>query len=227
MAKNPRRSFSPFWLILCSACFGSSASGSVLPLSYQWTSLDGINVVQSGPLVPVITTAIVPNNYDISNTLFPGVLVATVPGSVGGSNPLGFEFYDDYVFSVTGAISLAVASTISFNLGLTSLEMRLFQLTSSLPYLQSPPAGVLVQASATPILCGPSCFANYLVLPNTFLSAGTYALALRGILSGSSSANYTGSINLASLPVPAAAWLLASALGLMTVVRRKVASANA
>ena len=62
------------------------------------------------------------------------------------------------------------------------------------------------------------------ILANTVLAPGTYVLELRGIVGGSVSGSYGGALNLTSVPVPAAAWLFGSALGMIVVMRRRAAA---
>lgn len=149
----------------------------------------------------------------------------TIPGSVSISYPLGFEFYDDYVFTVTGAVANSVTSTISMGalLGINNLQARLFALTSPLPYIGAPPSGTLIQAWGAAFSCGAGCSGETVVLANTVLAPGTYVLELRGIVSGSLSGSYGGALNLTPIPVPAAVWLFGSALGLIAVMRRRAA----
>jgi hypothetical protein len=149
----------------------------------------------------------------------------TIPGSISGSFPLGFEFYDDYVFTVTGAVANSVTSTISMSslLGISNLQARLFQLTTPLPYIGAPPSGTLIQAWGSAFSCGTGCSGENVILANTLLAPGTYVLELRGIVSGSLSGSYGGALNLEPVPVPAAVWLFGSALAGLGWMRRRPA----
>src|SRR5690606_29065595 len=84
---------------------------ATLPISYSWTSPDGVVIVQSDGSGGT-TAASVPASYDFGHTILAATAAATIPGSTSVSYPLGFEFYDDYVFSVTGAIANSVTTTI-------------------------------------------------------------------------------------------------------------------
>jgi hypothetical protein len=53
------------------------------------------------------------------------------------------------------------------------------------------------------------------VLPTTNLSAGTYVIEVRGTVSGSSGGNYTGSLNLTPVPLPAGLPSLMGGLALL------------
>lgn len=195
---------------------------STLPISYSWTSPDGISIVQSDGAGATTATP-VPGSYDYSHTVTTANAAFTLPGSVSGSYPLGFEFYDDYVFTVTGAVANSVTSTISMGalLGISNLQARLFQLTTPLPYIGPPPSGTLIQAWGAAFSCGTGCSGETVVLANTVLNPGTYVLELRGIVSGSLSGSYGGALNLTPIPVPAAAWLFGSALAGMGWLRRR------
>lgn len=53
------------------------------------------------------------------------------------------------------------------------------------------------------------------VIPATQLAAGTYALEIRGTVTGTAGGSYSGELNLATTPVPlpASLWLMLSGLG--------------
>lgn len=203
------------------------ALSATLNLNYSWTSLDGVIVVSTdgtGNNIQIATP--VPGSYDYSHTVTAANTPFTVPGSVSGSYPLGFEFYDDYVFTITGAVANAVTSTISTGalLNINNLQARLFVLTTPLPYLGAPPSGTLIQAWGAAFTCGAGCSGETVILANTVLAPGTYVLELRGIVGGSVSGSYGGALNLTPVPVPAAVWLFGSALGMIAVMRRRAAA---
>lgn len=199
-----------------------AALAATLPISYSWTSPDGLSVVQSDGAGATTATP-VPGSYDYSHTVTTANAAFTIPGSVSGSYPLGFEFYDDYVFTVTGAVANSVTSTISMDslLGISNLQARLFQLTTPLPYIGAPPSGTLIQAWGAAFSCGVGCSGESVVLSNTVLAPGTYVLELRGIVSGTLSGSYGGALNLTPIPVPGAVWLFGSALAGLGWLRRR------
>jgi len=198
------------------------AFSSTLPLSYSWTSPDGINIVQSDG-AGANTATPVPGSYDYSHTVTTANAAFAIPGSVSGSYPAGFEFYDDYVFTITGAVANSVTSSINMGslLGISNLHARLFQLTLPLPYIGAPPSGTLVQAWGTGFSCGIGCSGQTVVLADTVLAPGTYVLELRGNVSGSLSGSYGGVLNLVPVPVPAAVWLFGSAVAGLGWMRRR------
>lgn len=201
------------------------ALSSTLPISYSWTSPAGGPASQTDG-AGANTAVAVPGSYDYSHSVTAANAAFTIPGSVSGSYPLGFEFYDDYVFTVTGAVANSVTSTISMGalLGIDNLQARLFALTTPLPYIGAPPSGTLIQAWGAAFSCGAGCSGETVILANTVLAPGTYVLELRGIVSGSLSGSYGGALNLTPIPVPAAVWLFGSALGMIAVMRRRAAA---
>jgi hypothetical protein len=59
------------------------------------------------------------------------------------------------------------------------------------------------------------------VLPNTTLTAGTYSLEVRGTVTGSSGGNYTGSLNVTPVQLPAALPALLGGLGVLATCARR------
>ncbi len=55
------------------------------------------------------------------------------------------------------------------------------------------------------------------------VQSGTYFLDVAGTADGSSGGNYIGQLNLSSVPLPAAIWLLISGPGLFGAVARRTA----
>jgi hypothetical protein len=144
----------------------------------------------------------------------------TIPGSPGA----GFGFYDDFVFTIAGATTNSITSTIDFSglLEITNLQVRLFNAAgNSFPVLGAPLGGTMINAWSSPVSYGPTT-GTVAVLPGSLLGAGTYVLEVRGNVVGAGGGSYSGVLNLAPVPVPAAVWMFGSGLlGLVAVRRRK------
>lgn len=199
--------------------FGSITATQAAPLdlSYSTTGDTG----QSG--VGAVTNTTAPNSYTYGNTF--GNLTTTLYTPVSGpSAGINFEFYDDFVFTITGATVNSVSSTVNLGniLAINNLQARLYNASGnpSLPVLGTPVGGA-IDAWSSSYSSGSSNI-TVAVLNDTPLSAGTYVLELRGSVSGSAGGSYSGVLNVAPVPVPAAAWLMGSALlGLVGARRRR------
>lgn len=208
-------------LALLAALAVTPAHAAPLQLSYSLTNNgSGNTLLNTG----VTTGLAVPGSYTYGYTH--GPLNTTVTGSTSGSYPSGFEFYDDFVFTVSAASANAVTSTIDFGniLGISGLQVRLYNAATqaSLPVLGAPVGGA-INAWSSPINAGP-VNGTVSVLENTVLSAGTYVLEIRGNVFGSAGGSYSGSLNVApAVPVPAALVLFGSALSGLLAVRRQKA----
>lgn len=196
------------------------AHSAPLQLSYSLTSNGSSNVVAS---TGVSTGLSVPGSYTYGYTH--GALDNVIAGSVSTNYPSGFEFYDDFVFTVANASANAITSTINFAdiLGISNLQVRLYNAASqiSLPVLGAPVGGV-IEAWSTPISAGPVS-GTVSVLSNAVLSAGTYVLEVRGNVTGNAGGSYSGTLNVAPVPVPAALVLFGSAISGVLAARRRPA----
>ncbi len=173
----------------------------------------------------------VPTNFGVTNS-------ETNPGGDGyfhhftapttccvsdGSTTPSFGFYDDYVFTVAAGITNSLTTTIDLGTNqISNLQERLYivnagGLTNPVPTLGLPPSGTVLegwQAGAPG--------STVLTINNSLLAAGgTYALQIRGNVTGASGGTYSGSINFSPLPLPAALPLLLGGLGLLGLRRRK------
>jgi hypothetical protein len=194
--------------------FAPGVSAAALNLTHSYVS--SVTDVGSGVVNPLS----VPGSSTYGHTF--GAATTTIPTS-------SYGFYDDFVFTVSGATTNSITSTIDFSglLQINNLQVRLFNAAgNSFPVLGAPfgcPGGgcTLIDAWSTPVSYGPTT-GTVAVLPATLLGAGTYVLEVRGNVVGAAGGSYSGVLNLAPIPVPAAAWLFGSGLvGLLTVRRRK------
>jgi hypothetical protein len=167
----------------------------------------------SGTVNSGVTTGLaVPGSYIYGNSFGAGAGGTPILGSTSG-------FFDDFVFSISGAIANSITSTIDLGsvLQVSGLQVALFSYTSgqTLPVFGTspPPGGVMVDGWSSPISGGASGIIS--VIAPTDLAQGSYVLEVRGTVTGSAGGSYSGVLNLAPAPVPlpAALPLLLSGLG--------------
>jgi hypothetical protein len=195
---------------------------SAATLSYSLTNPTGAANVISGTGNGTLLTTPGTDNFGNSFTVPNGQNLVIGAPLTGG----GFGFYDDYIFQITDSTVNSLTSTITLgaNSGISNLQVRLFALPSDPSYgtnaaLHISPGVPVINAWSTAINSGSNTI-TYSVLPDTALSAGTYVLQVRGLVSGTSNGSYSGVINTV-VPIPAAVWLFGSALGMLAWVRRK------
>lgn len=183
--------------------FSGPALSAQLPLSYETTAggTTGSGTIDT-PLIP--GSHYFGNSFTAPTTPFYGI----------------YGFFDDFIFTVSAASSNAVSTTIDLGsaLQIHNMEMRLYNYSGNPTPTLGTPSGVVIDAVVTPI--GSSGLLT--VLPTTILAPGTYVLQTRGTVTGTFGGSYAGTLNLAPVPVPAAAWLLGSGLlGLAGVARSR------
>lgn len=193
-----------------------TAQAATLNLSYTTTAAG-----TTGAGTP--TSANVTDSYFYGNS-FGNLTTTLYTPSTGPSAGINFEFYDDYVFTITGSNVNSVTSTINLGniLAIDNLQARLYNASSnpSLPVLGTPVGGV-IDAWSSSVSAGSNTI-TIALLDTNLLSAGTYVLEIRGSVSGSAGGSYSGVLNVEQVPVPASAWLMGSAiLGLVGVTRRR------
>lgn len=178
--------------------------GEQLSLTCQTSSGGNPAPPVGGSLINNLPT--IPGSYSYGH----GYGLPTTP--LAGSPSPGFGFYDDYVFTIGGATANSITSTIDLGtLQVSDLQVRLYSLVgNSLPTL-GVPSGTVYSAWRTAI----GSAGTYAVIPETVLGAGTYVLEVRGNVTGDAGGSYAGTVNLQPIPLPAAAWLLISGLGLV------------
>jgi hypothetical protein len=180
------------------------AFASTVTLSYSTTST---GTAGSG----VNTYLPVPGSYTYADTFSAGAGATPVSGTKSG-------FFDDYVFTISSATANSITSTIDLGgtLQINGLQVSLFSYAAgqTVPLFGStlPPGSVEIGAWSTAFNSGPTS-GTVAVIPATQLNAGTYALEVRGTVSGSAGGSYSGQLNLAPVPLPAALPLLLSGLG--------------
>ncbi len=133
-----------------------------------------------------------------------------------GSTSAGF--YDDFVFTIGAGQADSITSTVSLGsmLGISGMQVRLYDYTANgsvAPLTTTPVAGTAFDAwSSTVAFTGGSTTVS--VLKPLTLQAGTYVLEVKGTVTGTAGGNYTGSLNLTPVPLPAGLPMLLGGLGL-------------
>jgi hypothetical protein len=139
-----------------------------------------------------------------------------------------YGFYDDYIITIgSGQVdSITSSITLGTSSGISGLSMRLYDYVangSAAPLLSTPNIGTAFDASNTTIPVSPGSTATYSVLSPTTLDAGTYVVEVRGTTTGANGGAYSGTLNLAPVPLPAALPLLLSGCALFGSMRRRKA----
>jgi len=192
------------------------AQADSLILSYSETNNGSANI---------ITGAGTGTGLNVPGTYFYGNSYGSLTNVIAGSPGAGYEFYDDFKFTVAPASANSITSTIDFAniLGISGLQVLLYNaaLQSSLPVLTTPVGGA-IDAWSTPISAGPLT-GTAAVLPITNLAAGTYVLEVRGNVTGASGGSYSGTLNIAPVPIPGAIWMFGTAISGLLAARRRSA----
>jgi hypothetical protein len=214
MRFGPSMLKSPLLVVMALSAFSqSSFAANVLNLNYEATA-GGTQIYSSIPNLPGLTSV-------YGNTfLAPNIPSGAVSGSVNATNPAGFNFYDDYVFTIGGATVNSVTTTIDLGpLSITDLNERLFSVTGNAEAANgvtiAPPVGGNLQAWTYALQPGGPVSGQVTVIDKTPLAAGTYVLQIRGNVTGAAGGSYAGTLNVTPVPLPAALPLLMSGLGLV------------
>jgi hypothetical protein len=186
-------------------------ASAAMSLSYEETSSGVITGNGAGTDFTKL-----PASDGYTNTL------AAMTGSVPGAP--GFNFYDDYVFTVANATVDSVTSEINLGtLSIDNLEERVYSTAGNptLPAVTGTPAGFQTNWTSPLNFTAGNESGMFTVMSPTMLAAGTYVLEIRGDVSGSGGGTYSGELNLDPVPLPAALPLLFSGLGLLGGILRK------
>jgi hypothetical protein len=190
--------------------FAVTAHATTMGLSFQDTASGSI----ANP--SVVTT------FLGSGSAFYGDTFTAPTTPISGSPSPGYGFYDDFYFSVpSGVAADSITSTIDLGslLAINGLQVRLYDLANNPPPVLGTPAhGTLVSSWSTSITGGSGMTGDVEVLNTTLNQAGTYVLEVRGNVSGSSGGSYSGTLNIAPVPLPAALPLMLSALGMLGAI---------
>jgi hypothetical protein len=151
------------------------------------------------------------NVFSVPGSGFYGDTFGTPTTTITASPLPGYGFYDDFIFSIpTGASADSITSTISLSnvLSVNNLDVRLYNATgnSPLPVLGTP-VGTVIDGTLTNVGGG------MVDTLSATLAAGTYVLEVRGNVTGTSGGSYSGTLNVAPVPLPAALPLLLVGLG--------------
>jgi hypothetical protein len=182
-----------------------SAMASSVPLSYTTTSTGTTGAGANSPLAA--------GSYTYGNTFGAGAGQTAIPGTTAG-------FFDDYFFTVSAATADSITSSINLpgTLQIDNLQATLFTYSAgeTIPLFLSnlPPGGTEIDGWSSAFNSGATS-GSITVIPTTTLTAGTYALEIKGTVSGSAGGSYSGVLDMAPAPVPlpAALPLLLSGLG--------------
>ncbi len=179
------------------------APAAAATLSYEriGNTVDGTGFINNYPSLPTSDTY--GRTFTAPTTLIPGS---------------SFGFYDDFLFHIEGAVANSVTSTINLAdvLGINNLQVRLYNVigNTNLPVLGQPANSIDVWSQEINFTQGGTT-TTVQVLPPTPLVAGTYVLEVRGNVVGQFGGSYSGTLNLTSVPLPAALPLLLSGLGML------------
>jgi hypothetical protein len=167
----------------------------------------------------------VPGQYTFLDSFSQQTYNLTGPGTTSSVGPYAFQ--DSYVFSLSQAAQ-GDALVVSLNLGqspsavynISDLQFRLYEVPpgTTQPGLSIPTGSTIIQSWMG--TSGPSS-GNPVQASFSNVQSGTYFLDIAGIADGSSGGTYVGQLNLSPIPLPGAAWLMISGIGLLGGVARR------
>jgi hypothetical protein len=161
------------------------------------------------------------NNFSAAGSYTYGNTISATLGGTALTAEPSYGFYEDYEFTIGSGDVDSITSTIALGSisGISGLEVRLFNVSgaTALPAVGSNPSGTLDSWSISS--SSPSYTID--VIPTTMLTAGTYILEARGLVTGSVNGSYTGQIDVNPVPLPPALPLMISALGALALWGRR------
>jgi hypothetical protein len=178
---------------------------------------------QNGPIFPTTSLSLSGNAFGTGTEVQPGTDFPTSETNPpGGAVASGWNFYDDYIFSIPNGASVSSAAiSISSAMGsISNLEVRLFSMTGNPVPTIGVPVGGATNGWSTNLIGLSTAY----LMPKTF-GPGIYDLQFRGESSGVTS--YGGNVNFTAVPLPAALPLLVSGLGLLRFSRRRRSAVRA
>jgi hypothetical protein len=214
MLMNDKRSFAVIGCFVLAVA--ASLPAAALTLSYS-TTWDGASNLTLGP--GTITTEFDPVHDGFSHSFADPTPCCVM----NGSSSTGYGFVDDYVFDVpAGTFTATISTDDSSSSGITGIAAGLFSVdaggaTNALPALGKP-NGTFLEA-----VTRGSDNGSVLMVFNTVLQPGVYALQITGDVTGRLGGLYSGSIQFASAvtPIPSALPLLLSGLGMLVILGRR------
>lgn len=207
------------WNMTIKAAIGLLLGASVVAFAAPAGADMVLGYQELGPSGPATGTGTV-NAFTGTESAFYGDTFSAPTTAITASPGAAWGFYDDFIFSVTGPASVdSVTSTINLgSLSVSNLEVRLYSEAGNSPPVLGTPNGTVWSSWSTPISGGLT--GSYSVL-NTDLAAGNYVLEVRGNVTGSSGGSYSGTLNVAPVPLPAALPLMLSGLGMVGAMARR------
>jgi hypothetical protein len=205
-------------LALSSLCFIAAATpaGAATQLLPNYTEFGGGSGANtSSGLIGTTPT------FTTGGSWFYGDSISSAVGGTALTGAPGFGFYEDYVFTIGAGAVDSITSTIALGniSSIGNLEVRLYNAASNttLPVLGTPNGSVIDAWSTSNN--SPSYTID--VLPTTTLDAGTYVLEVRGLVTGTSTGSYSGTLNVTPVPLAPALPLMLSALGGLGLLARR------
>jgi len=175
------------------------------------------------------STLVLSHSTTSSGTVGPGTInIPANPSSSNYGNSFGgptppfsgvYGYFDDYIFTVSGATANSISTTIDLGtmLQITNFQERLYDYSTNPGITTGPAIGGSIDAWTSPI--GTS--GSVAVLNATTLAPGTYVLQMRGTVTGTFGGSYAGTLNLVPVPLPAALPMMLAGLGLLGGVARR------